>query len=66
MRFYHAARYEVEVSYRKNKEEVYKGVGPLPISWELAMVGGELIKPENKKNVEINSFLLEPFDVVYT
>ena len=29
-------------------------------------IGGELIKPEILKNAEINFFLLEPFDVVYT
>ena len=31
---------------------------------DMMQVGGELIKPEIKKNAEL--FLLEPFDVVYT
>ena len=29
-------------------------------------LGGELIKPEIKKNSEINFFLMEPDDAVYT
>ena len=30
------------------------------------LLGGELIKPEIKKNAEINLFFLEPYDAVYT
>ena len=58
--FYHVARNGVEVSDRKNEEGLSKGVGPLPISWDMYLVCIECY--QGKKIVSVEGyFMVTPF-----